>query len=465
MRRRLILANVILVAVVLGLLEVPLGLVYSRHEYDALNAALERDASSLAALSEEIIEYPSGHDVAAFARRFATQSGANVVIVDHLGHQLAPDRPVPLSSSARDALRVARTGHATTGHLRGSSYAALPIGAGEAHGAVLITHTDEALEQRVHRFWMLLAGIGAGVLAVSVAVSRRLARWAIDPLKQLDRRATELGHGALDVRADTTGGPPEVVALATTFNEMADRLDALVKSQRRFVAEASHQLRTPLTALRLRLENLDAEEADGVMRTREAALLETSRLTRLVDGLLTLARADGRRPDRHAVDIATIVAQRHEAWVPLAAERGVDLRIAADSSASIEAIVVTGHLEQILDNLIDNALDATSPGKIVTIGVVVQPAAVSIHVTDEGCGMTDAERERAFDPFWQGGNSHGTGGVGLGLAIVEQLVRASGGTVRLGVAESRGVDAVVTFPLVPRLRHGSSRVQTADADA
>ena len=106
---------------------------------------------------------------------------------------------------------------------------------------------------------------------------------------------------------------------------MADRLDELVTSQRRFVADASHQLRTPLTALRLRLETLDPESA----ATRDAALEEVARLTRLVDGLLSLARAEGARPVREPVSVTAVLAERHEAWLPLAAEQriGLDLDV------------------------------------------------------------------------------------------------------------------------------------------
>src|SRR5205823_13955102 len=100
---------------------------------------------------------------------------------------------------------------------------------------------------------------------------------------------------------------------------------------------------------------------DAVAATRDAALRETARLTRLVDGLLALARAERRRPRREPVNVTDVVAERREAWLPLAAEHGIDLRLDPDGSKSVWAAAVPGHLEQILDNLIDNALDATPP--------------------------------------------------------------------------------------------------------
>jgi signal transduction histidine kinase len=446
MRRRLLVSNLVLVTVVLLALELPLAAVYGRHERDALNAALQRDASSLAGLSEEIVEHPGGHDVAALAQRFTSDVGGEVVILDRSGARLTPVGATNVTPAFQAALEMARAGRPGSGEAGGLAYAAVPIGAsGDHHGAVLIARSDAAVAHRIHAFWLVLLLLGFGVLAVAVLVSRWLAHWTIEPLQQLGERASGFGRGELHVRADTRGGPPEVVALADTFNEMADRLDELVTSQRRFVADASHQLRTPLTALRLRLENLDAGDTGAVATTRDAALLETSRLTRLVDGLLALALAEGRRPERQPVDIAAVLAQRHEAWAPLAAENQVDLLVEGSDEPGVSALIVPGHLEQILDNLIDNALDASPPGHAVRLSARVAGPTVEVHVVDEGRGMTEAERIRAFDPFWQNPGGRSNGSAGLGLAIVDQLVRASGGGVTLGPSSSGGVDATVSF--------------------
>ena len=268
MRRRLVLSNLVLIIVVLLLLEVPLGIVYSRHEHDSFGTALQRDANSLATLSEEIIEHPGEHNVAALAARFSTGVGGRVAILDRAGSTLTPHLPATTDPSFQSTLRDARAGRPSAGEADGLAFVTVPVGAvGDSHGAVLIARSDTAIDHRVRQFWLLLVGLGCGVLAVSLLVSRRLARWAIEPLRELNGHAHELGSGGLHVHADTDAGPPEVVALAVTFNEMADRLDDLVRSQRRFVADASHQLRTPLTALRLRLENLETEDAAAFATT------------------------------------------------------------------------------------------------------------------------------------------------------------------------------------------------------
>jgi signal transduction histidine kinase len=227
---------------------------------------------------------------------------------------------------------------------------------------------------------------------------------------------------------------------------MAERVHQLVETQRRFVADASHQLRTPLTALRLRLENLAASAGPPDVAELEAAEAETQRLARLVDGLLALSRAQDQRGSREPVDVMAVARDRRDAWAPLAEERGISL-VVEGSAGQASALAVPGHLEQILDNLLSNAVEATPPETHVAI-VVEGPTdtgdpVVVVHVRDQGPGMTPSEREHAFDRFWQGQDR--VGGSGLGLAIVQQLAESSGGNVELGEGDGGGLDAAVTL--------------------
>jgi signal transduction histidine kinase len=161
--------------------------------------------------------------------------------------------------------------------------------------------------------------------------------------------------------------------------------------------------------------------------------------------LLALARGDGHRPQRQPVDIASVITQRHEAWRPLAAEHNVDLRLDLPDEPLV-ADIVPGHLDQILDNLIDNALDATPSGRAVILRADPTRAGVEVHVTDEGKGMSEDDRQRAFAPFWQGSERHANGHTGLGLAIVDQLVRANNGAIVLDRGATGGTDAVIRLP-------------------
>jgi signal transduction histidine kinase len=448
-RRRVVVAYLVLVAIVLLLLEMPLAVTFARRERAALDADVERDASSLAVLTEEMIEDPGGHDVAALARRFGASTDGAVVVVDAAGHPIDPDvsPPADLSAALRAALDAARNGRTTVGRDPGVAYAAEPVGSGgEVRGAVLVTHGDGDAEHRIHQLWVALGAIAAVALGVAWLVGDRLAWWAIRPLRSLDERAAALGRGELGTRAEKISGPPEVLELARTFNDMAEQLEELVSVQRRFVADASHQLRSPLAALRLRLDALDVADSDAARADIDAAIAETVRLSRLIDGLLTLAQAEGARPDRRPTDVVAVVKGRRAAWSAFADEQGVDLRAELPDD-TVEVPMVDGHLEQILDNLIDNALEATPSGtdSAVTLIVRATSAATEVHVVDEGPGMAPDEIARAFDRLWQGPHGHGSG-TGLGLPIAAQLARANAGSLHLEAVGGGGVDAVVTLP-------------------
>jgi signal transduction histidine kinase len=277
------------------------------------------------------------------------------------------------------------------------------------------------------------------VLGVVALVGFALARSTTRPIRALEQATTAVARGRLEARAPTDRGPPELRRLAAAFNDMAARLGRLLDSQRAFVADASHQLRTPLTALRLRLENLEATMPPAAAGDLRAAAAETGRLARLVDGLLALAHAEAAPNRREVVDLAAVVADRQTAWAPLAAEHDVELTVQPGPTAPVWA--VPGAVEQVLDNLLENALRFAPVGSSVELAVRQAEGWVELHVTDQGPGMPAQQRERAFDRFWRGPvpDSEGTG---LGLAIVRQLLEASGGTAELHPNRDGGLDAV-----------------------
>jgi signal transduction histidine kinase len=328
-------------------------------------------------------------------------------------------------------------------------YVALPVRSGDAVlGAVRLAYPASEINSRVAarlRTLLVAAAVSlAAALVVAVAVASTIAR----PLRRLRSATDELAAGELASRAATDRGPPEVRALASSFDSMADRIEQMVADQRAFAGDASHQLRTPLTALRLRIDQAMALVDDDPAAARQrldAAAGELDRLARLIDGLLTLARADA-EADVVTVDIAAAARERADEWRPLADENGVSLVVDAPPSAS--ALAVAGAPEQIIDNYVDNALDVAPDRSTLRITVQHGRHDVELHVIDEGPGLSDEQRARAFDRFWRAGN--GRGGTGLGLAITQRLATASGAQVALRRARSGGIDAVASFRAAPR---------------
>jgi signal transduction histidine kinase len=456
MTRRLLLSYLSLTALVLVLLEVPLGVTFARSERRQLTEAVRHDAFALVLLSEETLEGRTPGDLNGLVAGYQKTTGGRATIVDARGVRLADSAPSEGESFAnRPEIQTALAGREAVGVRYSRTldqrllYVAEPVAsAGQVHGAVRITYPATFVEHRIRRTWLLLAGAGAVALAAVLLVSLWLARSLTRPLRELEAAASRLGRGGLATRAPVPPAPGEARALALSFNEMAAQLESLVGVQQRFVADASHQLRTPLAALRLRLENLGPELPPNAKEDLDGAVAESRRLSRLVDGLLTLAHAERTGSPPQPVDLAEVVAERLAAWSPLAEERGVHL--VGDLPRPLPVWSAPDRLDQVLDNLLANALEVAPPSSRITLMGGRTGELVELHVVDQGPGLGPDDRERAFDRFWRGatsGDGHG-GGFGLGLAIVRQLLATDGGSIELRPASSTGLDVVLRLRAV-----------------
>jgi signal transduction histidine kinase len=453
-RRRLLATYLALALGVLAALEIPLGISYGRSERRDLTARIERDALTLATLSEESLEAGrthAGRGVTRVARSYQRDTRGRVVIVDQRGLGIldtAAPSPGRRDFVTRPEIAAALRGDIVSGMRHSNTlgtnfiYVAVPVASGGVvRGAVRITYPTSALDNRVRRYWLLLAAIAGVVLAATALVGLRFARTLTQPLARLEEAARAAAAGDLSARAPTDAGPPEIRDLSAQFNDMVARLDGLLRSQQEFVADASHQLRTPLTALRLRLENLERDVDEPGREELAGALAEVERLGRIVDGLLTLARADAAQTRLEPVDLREVVAGRIEAWSDRAADAGVSLE--AKLPQRLVALATPEAVEQVLDNLVANALRASRRDTTVLIDGRLVDGSAELHVLDEGPGMTADQRERAFDRFWRAGAPGG--GSGLGLAIAHRLVTRDGGTLELREAPGGGLDAVVSL--------------------
>jgi signal transduction histidine kinase len=225
---------------------------------------------------------------------------------------------------------------------------------------------------------------------------------------------------------------------------MAGRLEALVHGHRAMLADASHQLRTPLTALRLRLDLLAVDSPPAAAAELAGAQEEIARLSRLVDGLIATARAEAVTEQLEQIDLPDAVNERVAAWQPVADGNGVKLIAEPPPASAPPSIALgAGHLEQILDNLLDNAIEAIGDrGGTVRVSVAQSEKRATLTVADDGPGMTPQERSRAFLRFTTGSQN----GTGLGLAIVHRLVTANGGSIRLADTPGGGLTVEVELP-------------------
>ncbi len=426
MTRRITAAFLAVLLLVIAAVAVPLGVIETRQLRTDFHSAADRTAHALAAVAEERLDDQNPDPALPGLLQRAAERGDGVAVFDRNGAVVA---------------RAGRSVRPADEELTVTS----PVGDPDRPvGTVVLARPTATLDGQVRRLWALLAAAAALALVVGAAVGWALGRWISTPLHSLTRAAQSIGAGSPLARADLVAGPAQVRAVASAFNEMADRVATLLAAQGAMTADVSHQLRTPLAALRLRLDLL-ADEVTGDSRTEVVGMIaETSRLSRLVDGLLAVARADAAVAAPEIIDVSAVCAERVAAWEPIAAER--EVRVAVDAHADSLAQVTPGHLEQILDNLLANALDALPPGGTVRLEVSTGAAMTTLRVVDDGPGMSADLRAHAFDRFVT--DRRGDGGTGLGLAIVGRLVAGDHGAAELYETDGGGLTVEVRLPAV-----------------
>ena len=329
-----------------------------------------------------------------------------------------------------------------------------PVGTGTwLGGAVVLRASPAAAAEDIAVAWAaVLAGAVAAAAAVA-ALALALARWVLRPVGRLADavRAVAAGHPGDPVSPDT--GPPELRELVGEFNRMADAVATSAEQQHRLVADTSHQLRNPLTALRLRLDTLDPHVADPGRAGYVSTLAEVERLESLLDDLLVLAAvesavteraaAGGRSASTEPADVGATVADRVDAWGPLADDAGV--RLVLDPGPATAVGCPPSELAQALDVPLDNAIKYSGRGASVRIGWIVADRRVRIAVADDGPGLPAELYPKATRRFWRAPGQPQPGS-GLGLAIAERLVGGRDGRLGVGPAGERGLIVTLELP-------------------
>jgi signal transduction histidine kinase len=288
--------------------------------------------------------------------------------------------------------------------------------------AVVAAAPRSEVRDRVVTSVLLIAGLGAAAVGLAFALAAAQARRLSRPLEVVADGSARLGEGDFSVRVPDSG-VPEIDAIAHALGRSAERIARLVGREREFSSNVSHQLRTPLTALRLRLEEAERDEDRAVVAEElAAAVREADRLEATVADLLAYARAEsaGRRV---AIDLDAVVAEHVGAWRPVLARAG--RTIVLDSAGAAAPVGASrGTVGQVLDVLLDNAL--RHGGGTIRVGVASEPGWSGVVVEDEGAGVADADRARIFERGASGGD-----GTGIGLHLARALAVADGGTLRL----------------------------------
>jgi signal transduction histidine kinase len=397
-----------------------------------VNAAAQSSSTAYAAANGW-----AGADLSA-AEALATEGAASLSVLDAAG------KPVLSPGGAQ-----------STAAARGVPHTAGVVVGGTRVGTVVLRFSDTSLpgpDRRLRDALLRAVAVAAGLaallaLSVGIVVSRRITR----PLVALTGVARAMEGGDRDVRVTDGGGTGELAELASAFNQMADTLHREDALRRAVVADVAHELRTPITVLQASTEAM----RDGVVRATPGELSsihdEAVRLGRMVEDLETLASAEaaGMRLDRQIVELTDVVGEAVDS-LRLQFD-GADLDLVVRSSP----VAVAGdpaRLRQVVTNLLTNALKFTPPRGTVTVEVRPAGSSARLEVSDTGMGLAVDEIDHVFERFWRGSRAGRTGGSGIGLAVVAELVRAHGGSVEASSAPGQGTSFVVTLPSTGRDR-------------
>ena len=395
------------------------------------------DETSSAALSVARSAYQASHGWAgadlAPLEALADLSGARIALDDPAGVVLFHSGAVPGGTGARTETRAVVSG-------------------GRVVGEVRLDFPDQGLspaEQRLRSALARSAALAGGLgvltaLVVSVVVTRRLVR----PLRRLSAAARAVGAGDRSVRlaADGGGGPGELGELGAAFDAMSVAIEHQEQLRKAMVADVAHELRTPLAVLRGETEAL----VDGVREAGPEALTslhdEVLRLGRMVDDLQSLASADaaGLSLVRRPVDLARVAARSADALDGRFSDADVSL---GRELSPVAVLADPERLAQVVTNLLANAVKFTPAGGAVRLVVGAERGRARLEVADTGPGVPPDERDKVFDRFFRGSAGRGSGGSGIGLAVVKQLVEAHGGEVRLESPAGGGALFVVVLPV------------------
>ncbi len=313
---------------------------------------------------------------------------------------------------------------------------------------MLLRRAQATLDRYVDTLTVLIP-IGVGLAALGGAI---IAQVALRPLDRMTRTARRIGAEDLSQRVERPRTGDELDRLAETMNDMLARLEQAFSQSRRFAADAAHELRTPLAALRGSIEVAlkGARSPEEYRRVLASDLEEVERLIQLSEDLLLLSRSmAGPEPTRAAVELEPLLLEVFDVGARLGQPAGVSVRIEHAAPASVRGEAAA--LRRALVNLVENAIKYTPRGGKIELSLGVGPESAVIEVSDTGIGIEPADAERIFDPFVRldAARSRDTGGAGLGLAIARSIVVAHGGTLSVESRPGSGSRFTIRLPLAP----------------
>jgi heavy metal sensor kinase len=300
-----------------------------------------------------------------------------------------------------------------------------------------------------------LSALSVGIWLLAAGWGRWLCRRVLKPLTRMAETARSMGPAELNERLPVAPTGDELEELGRAFNDLLTRRQDAFERQQRFAGDASHQLRTPLTAMLGQVEvalrrDRPAEEYRQVLGLVKEQAVQMRQITEM---LLFLARADAeaKLPNLEEIDLATWLPSHLQSWSGHERSKDIHLKLSGSGPCLVAAQVPL--LGQLMNNLLDNACKYSPPGTPIFLHLAVEAGAVSLEVEDHGDGIPSEDLPHIFEPFYRsaGARRLGRGGVGLGLAVAQRIAAAFGGSLSVQSSEGQGSRFTVQFPLQSRL--------------
>jgi signal transduction histidine kinase len=397
--RRLVLSTLAVVLVVVVLLGAPLGVATTNSIKSNAEESVEQDAQKLLGAVEVRLELDQPVDSAGL-KEYVSKGRYAKVILPVTGDSVT----VGVQPDKEDKPIIAK---------RASTQGVY----------VTVQEPSQRIENAIRRAWLLIGVEVFFALATAAALAALQARGLGRPLVELAETAEQLGRGMTRRRRHRKYGVPELDRVADELDRSADRVARILAAERQFASHVSHQLRTPLTALSMRLEEITlSDDLDNVREEAEVALAQVERLVEVVQQLLTYQRSPD-QPPAELVDVDTVVQQQFDEWRPAFNKAGRGIVLAGVPGLMAKA--TPGTLGQVMATLLENSLfhgAGTATVRTRTVG-----GSVVVEVTDEGPGVPDELGQRVFERRVSGRRS----GSGLGLALARDLAEADGARLEL----------------------------------
>lgn len=423
------------------------------------DAVFEEKRSSMTAQASTVasslssLERLNRENIAEVLRYLDLSGYSRVLVTDREGASLydsAPARGEDLPEDLRTCLTGKTVFRSAFQDSAFSSSVAIPLSAkGELTGALYLTELDEERAEIILSFQNRIRAASLGIGALALVLALVFVFLLVNRIRAIVRSMHVVAEGDYSYR-HVNRGRDEITELGEEFNQLTERLQTTEQQRRRFVSDASHELKTPLASIRLLADSIVQNENVDPATMREFVTdigTEAKRLQRTTDKLLTLSRLDdGVEEELADVDVKDVVLNTLVPLRPLAQEKNVTLETELEEGCVIRA--TEDDLFHIVFNLVENAVKYNVPGGRVRIELGGDEKRVTLSVSDTGIGIPEADRENIFSRFYRvdKARSREAGGSGLGLSIVHDAVLARGGSITVGQNQPQGSVFTVSFP-------------------